>query len=225
MNYLSSLKAHPNQAFFPRRALLFFCDGETALPENLSQSYNDFIELLPGQPPYALSLLPELPDVPLRLWLSNHACYRWLIGLQFASILGQRLPLSPSCEHNIALALHEAISNSLIHGHLGISSPSITLSDVSHYYQLMHARLSEPESQTQRIGIAADWDARSVTLTVADEGSGYDFPSHRAHRMMTQATERLPHGHGLDLIHLCTEHFQVESEGRSITMVFQRERT
>lgn len=71
-------------------------------------------------------------------------------------------------------ALHEAVSNALLHGNLEISSTDLeAIEDADAYAAALKAPLADPRLAARRIDLEADPADDGLTVYVTDEGAGY----------------------------------------------------
>ena len=73
------------------------------------------------------------------------------------------------------IALHEIITNSLIHGNLGVEAgPSLDWPHLNARHQNILQRCADPAHGSLTITVAAMWDHLHLIIAVADQGNGYD---------------------------------------------------
>ena len=92
--------------------------------------------------------------------------------------LGRRALAAGVCEQSriskIELALHEAITNSIVHGNLGISSALKEQGDDA-FAEVLAKRASDPELSDRPVTITVDYDGQRCRWTLADVGNGFDI--------------------------------------------------
>jgi anti-sigma regulatory factor (Ser/Thr protein kinase) len=120
---------------------------------------------------------------------------------------------------HITLALREALSNAIDHGNLELDS---TLRDVNDpgYRELGDHRSRQQPYCDRRVYLTVALTPESLTLTVRDEGPGFDpaaipDPSELPHRNNA-------HGRGLMLIRSYMDHVTHDATGNTVTMVRNR---
>jgi anti-sigma regulatory factor (Ser/Thr protein kinase) len=150
--------------------------------------------------------------------LNDHAQTEELIGrvndeLRRASFGNQ------SEMFRVTMALKEAVSNAIDHGNLELDS---TLRDVHDpgYRELGDHRSQQQPYCDRRVYITFALTPESLTLTVRDEGPGFDpgeipDPTEIRHRHNA-------HGRGLMLIHSYMDRVTHDATGNTITMVRHR---
>ncbi len=148
------------------------------------------------------------------------------------SALSARQTLRPDTRDDIELAVHEAISNALIHGNLQISSPEgLSINSLERFTSDVARRLTDPSFADRRIEAACTLAPGAVVIEVADQGLGYTPvrspsgppPARRPppgtdHR---QTIVPLASGRGLDLIGALADSFEFQDGGRRIVMRFR----
>lgn len=126
--------------------------------------------------------------------------------------IAARRTMSVERREDMELALHEAISNALVHGNLGVCSmKGLRMAELDAYSQDIVARLADPELTKRRLEVAVLFDTAGVTVMVVDEGAGYVAADEDAAGAS---------GRGLALIAGIAEECVVEDGGRRITMKF-----
>lgn len=135
------------------------------------------------------------------------------IAGRLAVAIGDRHSISDATREDLELALHEAISNGLVHGNLGVASiKGLTIDDLDHYSRDITDRLADPSLSERRIEVSALLDDTGVTVDVCDQGAGYDAAADR------DADGAC--GRGLELISAIATSCEVLDGGRRITMRF-----
>jgi len=119
----------------------------------------------------------------------------------------------------VTMALKEAVSNAIDHGNLELDSTLRDVHDPS-YRELGDHRSQQQPYCDRRVYITVALTPDSLTLTVRDEGPGFDpaavpDPSEIPHRQNA-------HGRGLMLIRSYMDHVAHDESGNTITMVRHR---
>ena len=123
----------------------------------------------------------------------------------------------PNVDHDalfdIELALHEAISNALVHGNLGVGSMrELSMSALDEYSRRMEEGLSDPGLTRRRVEVAGRFDPEGFSVEVTDEGAGYDVGDVKLQGAC---------GRGLELIAAVAHNFTALDGGRRLNMRFQ----
>lgn len=116
---------------------------------------------------------------------------------------------------DIALALHEAVSNAIIHGNLRIGGlRKLSMDDLEVFSRMLGERLSDPAFAHRRIEIQVRLQPNGFTVDILDEGNGYALDS-RGSRGVNRAS-----GRGLELIGSIARHCEPLDNGRRLRMEF-----
>lgn len=136
-----------------------------------------------------------------------------LAALVTAHVARLRPGLSDERLQDIELALHEAVSNALVHGNLGVGSMrSLSIGALDEYSRSMSRSLSDPVLAERRVEVAGSVNGEQVDIDVVDEGDGYDAPPAKGQSAC---------GRGLDLISAVAEKCEVADGGRTLRMRFR----
>ena len=150
----------------------------------------------------------------LTLLLSSRTAFDLPIGSIVADSLALRLTLSPSACDDIATALHEGISNAVIHGNLAVASEErITLDGCVAYEESMLRALTDPRLSSKRVAIRLRWTGTMIFARISDDGEGFD----------PELISVPGRGRGLSMIRCMTQHLAWVRGGRTLLIRFQRE--
>jgi anti-sigma regulatory factor (Ser/Thr protein kinase) len=133
--------------------------------------------------------------------------------------LAVRLPLDPALQTRADIALHEALANAALHGNLELASMRRDgLDGLRGFAQAFDGQLGKTELRRRRIIVGASWTCRKLTLSVCNEGEGYDFRN-----LDTGETDLSPGDpHGLPLLRALADDITISDSGRCISLDFQR---
>ncbi|HYE49091.1 MAG TPA: ATP-binding protein [Azospirillaceae bacterium] len=119
--------------------------------------------------------------------------------------------------HEVELALHEALTNAVVHGNLGIpKGPADTARAFNAFYAEVRRRLADPARAYLRVAIDAAWEPGILDLSVTDEGEGYDFSAVEAGRVDAKS------GRGLQIMREMAQSVSVTEDGRRLSLRFVR---
>ena len=113
------------------------------------------------------------------------------------------------------LALHETISNAVLHGNLGFEDDwRMGAAAFRRRGEALRDGLADESRAGRLIVVAAFWTDDRATFTVTDQGPGYDLerfadPAKRPNR-------------GLGIVAALTHGLTLEDEGRTVSIGFQR---
>lgn len=119
----------------------------------------------------------------------------------------------------LALALHEALSNALFHGNLGLTSALRELPG-EEYWNAAAARRTSPPWCHRRIHVFARIEPHQARFTIRDEGDGFDWTTVAA-PTEEHAVAR-PHGRGIFLMRLFVHQVEFSADGRQVDLVLRR---
>lgn len=119
----------------------------------------------------------------------------------------------------IGVALHEALTNAILHGNLGLHS-DLRETDEKEYYRLAVQRRTQPPWSERRVHIAVALDEQEAVFVIRDDGEGFD-PELLPDPTDPANLERVS-GRGLLLIQTFMDRVEHNERGNQITMVKRR---
>lgn len=137
-----------------------------------------------------------------------------LISLHLMQVYADRLTAEDQQRFNTAL--NEALQNALIHGNLEITSKLRDEGDWQGYEALICKRLEQQEFIQRTIRIEAHCDEHRLTVTVEDDGPGFD-PAQLPDPREPDALLR-PSGRGITMIRFAMDEVQWNARGNRIEM-------
>lgn len=172
-----------------------------------------------SEPAFQLAaMLAEAAGNDLYLNLTTATAHDLQLGGRLLAALNARHPLTGDHRDDVELALHEAVSNALVHGNLGVAGmKELSARELERFSRDLGDRLADPALAARRIVIAIRIDPTEdggpmATVEITDEGAGFT-PSPRAGAGAS--------GRGLDLIASISEGLEIEDGGRRIRMRFR----
>jgi hypothetical protein len=149
----------------------------------------------------------------LALRLTTASALRLDVAQRVVGALDLRFTLCRQVRDNVQLALHEAISNAIVHGNLGLPSMARRrLGDLGTFADSVRARLAEPELATRTVSVDVRCLGGSVFAAVQDQGEGHGGVSSIAEHA---------HGRGLQIIRTLAHAVHFSQGGRRIEMEFR----
>lgn len=186
----------------------------------LSLDARAYVEIEDGAAPLPPGL-PEWLQRPDRLHLSvsTVTCF----GLDLAPVLCRRLVqlgwLGDNRRPDVEICLHEAVSNAVIHGNLGISSgPDGGAQAFDDFYRQVKERLTDRLRALRRVTVEAAWTGEELALVVADEGNGHPGVA----KDSGPAGSLAKSGRGLGIMGQLADHVGFSDAGRRIHLHFRR---
>jgi CheY-like chemotaxis protein/anti-sigma regulatory factor (Ser/Thr protein kinase) len=119
----------------------------------------------------------------------------------------------------LGVALHEALTNAIFHGNLGLGS-ELRETDERRYYELARERRIQEPYRDRRVYVTARLTRYEATFEVRDEGQGFD-PSSLLDPTDPANLEKVS-GRGLLLIRTFMDRVEHNDVGNRITMVKHR---
>ena len=119
----------------------------------------------------------------------------------------------------LGVALHEALTNAIIHGNLGLSS-DLREADEKKYHRLMHERQTTAPYRDRRVFVNATLTRQEACFVIRDEGEGFDqgtLPDPGDPSNLGKVT-----GRGLLLIQTFMDGIEHNDKGNQIAMVKRR---
>jgi CheY-like chemotaxis protein len=116
----------------------------------------------------------------------------------------------------LGVALHEALTNSILHGNLGVDSQLREL-DEKKYYRLIQDRQTTAPYRDRRVHVTATLTRREARFVIRDDGDGFDpaiLPDPTDPANLGRVT-----GRGLLLIQTFMDHVEHNEKGNQITML------
>jgi anti-sigma regulatory factor (Ser/Thr protein kinase) len=139
--------------------------------------------------------------------------------------LCQRAVLCSACDETrsakLMLALHEALTNSVVHGNLELSS-ELKEQDDDAFAAELAARAADPAYASRWVNVDVVYDGRNCQWTITDEGKGFDVE-----RVLQQGAHRdgqapLASGRGICMMRLFLDGVQYEEGGRRVILTLSR---
>lgn len=172
------------------------------------------IELALEMPSFPPEELPRMTGNDLFLSVRTETAANNPIAHIFIKALSVRVSLGDARQEELETAIHEAISNAILHGNLEVKAKA---DDFENYYNDYTAKLGNPLYGNRRVTIASRWTDDSILVLVADQGKGYKHSGSK----QTEDGEAYS-GRGLFLIQSLAESFELGDDGRSVEMRFRR---
>jgi anti-sigma regulatory factor (Ser/Thr protein kinase) len=157
----------------------------------------------------AVLQIPSLPD-----WAAPTAEY-----------LRRRALLSGACDESradqLTLALHEALTNSIVHGNLELDS-SLRERDDDSFARALAQRTADPAYSGRPVVIETSYDGERCTWTLTDQGPGFDHERLLACQEIDEADLMRASGRGLLLMKAFLDEVRYEEGGRRALLTLRR---
>jgi anti-sigma regulatory factor (Ser/Thr protein kinase) len=120
------------------------------------------------------------------------------------------------------LALHEALTNSIIHGNLELSSDLKERSD-SAFAEALAKRAADPRYSTRPVEVRVDYDGKRCRWTFTDQGNGFDVERVLARASAADNPEMTPaSGRGILMMRAFLDDVRYELDGRRTILTLAR---
>jgi anti-sigma regulatory factor (Ser/Thr protein kinase) len=121
----------------------------------------------------------------------------------------------------LMVALHEALTNAVIHGNLELSSELKERGDDS-FAETLAARLVDPVLSSRQVDVAVDYDGERCRWLITDQGKGFD-----ADRALTRAASDDPEvllasGRGIVIMRSFLDDVRYDLGGRRLALTLLR---
>ncbi|QJE72937.1 ATP-binding protein [Aerophototrophica crusticola] len=155
-----------------------------------------------------------------------------LIHLSLSTLRAFRLELAPLlCEAlqcrgwiagdrrpEVELCVHEAVSNAIVHGNLGIQhGPSEDPASFDRFYAEVRMRLADPVRAGRILRLDAVWDGAAVEVQVDDEGAGF-----QSGPQALPSSPAAKSGRGLHIMRELSDGVSFDRGGRTVRLRFRR---
>lgn len=159
--------------------------------------------------------VPPLP-CGFHLSLTTGTAFGAQCAILVCDALLERSVLTTERRSVVELCLHEAVANAIVHGNLGISSSAKDLPEGYRVFsQLVSERLRSAEIRRRRVELLVRWQVGRLTVTVADEGSGFDVSA-----LPDKADGNARSGRGFIFMRALADDVTVSDGGRSTSLSF-----
>jgi sigma-B regulation protein RsbU (phosphoserine phosphatase) len=194
--------------------LFFFHHNSTKqLASFLSQDYVGFIEVHPElQAPDKLTFL-DTEQIIFGLSLTSQSTYRHSPAIAICDALTTHAAIEEQALTNMKTALHECITNALIHGNLEIHRSFSNLQGLEDHYESVESKLEDDQLKHRRVNIICSHKAGHIRICVYNEGKPF-FPK------KTDDSDAKPHGMGLYIIESFTVECTRTEDGFGLDMLF-----
>ena len=181
----------------------------------MHQPYSAFVEMIGDDSPLNAETLEGLSKGKLCFSLATNTIYQMDSANLICEALAARGVLSAMRRPDVELALHESISNAVVHGNLALASNM--KGDMTNYAKFareLQQRMTSPEA-SRRVDITCNWDHEFLDITIADKGDGYDET-----KLPANLDPFAPAGRGLAIMRSLTLAMNITHGGRVITLRF-----
>jgi anti-sigma regulatory factor (Ser/Thr protein kinase) len=123
--------------------------------------------------------------------------------------------------NKLMLALHEALTNSIVHGNLELSSDLKEQSDNA-FAEALAARSVDPHYGTRMVEVRIDYNGERCRWTFTDQGKGFDVERALARAANPDPEMLLSSGRGILLMRAFLDDVRYEVGGRRVVLTLAR---
>jgi anti-sigma regulatory factor (Ser/Thr protein kinase) len=139
--------------------------------------------------------------------------------------LRDRAVRSGVCEETRAqkleLSLHEALTNSVVHGNLEVQS-TLKEEDNDSFARALAERGADPVYNSRTVTIGVDYDGERCQWSLTDEGPGFDVDAVLRRIEPTEENLMTPSGRGILMMRAFLDDVRFEAGGRRVVMTLRR---
>lgn len=209
----------PSLTVATRVFLLLGTLSEDAIADSLNQSYGAWIEVGPLNDDQLLASLKLAVAADLFVAFTTHTASTLHLAGRIVSAVDHHHPMPQVQREDMELALHEAITNAVVHGNLQIDGmKGLTVSALDRFAADLSARMADPTFANRRIEVWVKMEPSGAVIDVIDQGSG--FAGKPRHAEAAGASPAGASGRGLDMIGAIVSSLELLDQGRRIRMRF-----
>jgi anti-sigma regulatory factor (Ser/Thr protein kinase) len=123
--------------------------------------------------------------------------------------------------HKLSLVLHEALTNSVVHGNLGVSSRLKEEGDDA-FARALAERGGDPAFNSRIVDIDVDYDGDRCRWTLTDQGEGFDVERVLRNDEPPEEAFLRPSGRGVLLMRAFMDEVGFEAGGRRVLLTMRR---
>jgi|GEM_PF-857393 len=192
--------------------------GERALSEALALPFDALIELPNSNGVLVAGSFRTAQSSRLHVSVSNETARTLPLAPLLVRAILQRAgePGADPCD--METALHEAITNAVIHGNLGLSSIHVGGHEgLDNYIRTVEQRAAQETLKHRRVIVGVDWDDHEIGFSVRDEGDGFNPQAKRSNDSPAAFS-----GRGFFLIRSLVSRLEISDDGKVTSFWFHR---
>lgn len=171
---------------------------------------------------------PQTPSLPAAV-AAEKTCLRipsqpeWIAPT--VEYLKERAVLCGACQESrvrkLTLALHEALTNAVVHGNLELSSELKERGDNA-FAEALAERAADPHYAERPVEVRIDYDGERCRWAITDQGKGFDVARALARADSPEPDVLLSSGRGILLMRSFLDEVRYESGGRRVVLTMTR---
>src|SRR5438067_336356 len=123
--------------------------------------------------------------------------------------------------NKLMVAMHEALSNSIIHGNLELASDLKERGDSS-FAEALAVRMADPVLASRHVDLLIDYDGERCRWIISDQGKGFDVDRALARAASDDPEVMLASGRGILIMRSFLDDVRYEQGGRRIILTLLR---
>jgi hypothetical protein len=167
--------------------------------------------------------LPSSQIVAERTHLAIPSLPSWIEPT--VEFLRQKAVMGGACQETrsgkLLVALHEAITNAMVHGNLEVGS-ELKEQGNSAFAQLLAQRASDPHLASRKVDIVVDFDGDACRWIITDEGRGFDVDGVLARCLSDDPEILLSSGRGILMMKSFLDDVRFALGGRRVILSMER---
>jgi anti-sigma regulatory factor (Ser/Thr protein kinase) len=140
--------------------------------------------------------------------------------------LRQKAVLSGACQESrsgkLMIALHEALSNAIVHGNLELTS-DLKERGESTFAEALAERIADTRFSERVVEVSVDCNLQRCRWIVTDQGRGFDVEGVLKKKLSEEPEEILASGRGLLIMRSFLDEVNFEMGGRRLVLTLRRE--
>ncbi len=168
---------------------------------------------------------PDLPGMVVaeQTHLSLPSFPHWIEAA--VEYLRHKAVLSGACQESrsakLMMALHEALSNAIVHGNLELSSDLKERGD-NKFAEALAQRVADPRYSDREVEILIDCNLERCRWTVTDQGQGFDVDGVLRKKLSDDPEDLLSSGRGILIMRSFLDEVTYERGGRRLLLTLRR---
>jgi anti-sigma regulatory factor (Ser/Thr protein kinase) len=122
--------------------------------------------------------------------------------------------------NRVALPLHEALTNAIVHGNLEVSSDLKEADEAERFAEALAVRSTQNKYSSRRVQVLVEYNEHRIVWTITDEGKGFDVEKVLKHAA-SEEPSMLASGRGVMMMQAFLDDVQYALGGRQCRMTLR----
>ncbi|HYD30465.1 MAG TPA: ATP-binding protein [Azospirillaceae bacterium] len=211
----------PGQTAPDRVFLLMGPAPEDAIDDRFAQSYAAWIEVADYADDEVIHLIDEAMSADIFASLTTHTAGGLDLAGRMVGAIARHRALPQVKREDMELALHEAITNAVVHGNLQVDGmKGLSVSALDRFAADLTARMADPAFASRRVEVLISFQDQGAVVEITDQGIGFRGRRKSKPATTTTTTTAKASGRGLHLIAAIAQSYELLDNGRRIRMRF-----